>query len=323
MLQSTTLLSSSLAALSLKACSSSLRYSSTTVAAAAGNATTTTITRRRRSRKDVVVDESAGSSSTSSTSTSSTSSSAAASSPDAWRASLPDEAPATALAAALRRSLSLSGTKPESALVFVAERVLTAEDAKAAFDAAAALRAAKVERGQRGELRRRAHAALTSAAVRAVAAEIESKRGGPDEAGAEAAVSELLSATLGKARQAGMPVGAKTFSDAAWQLQRALKSRTEEEGESTSAATPPVLASAARGVLAASLSCRVKPTPRLAAALINASAVAGGEKGAGVAKALAEEFEANGVRLSPFAKRALERAAAAAPVAADEGKGGE
>ena len=331
MLQSTSLI-----ALSLRACSS-LRYASTTTTAAAAtvNATATTAAtkRRRRSRADVVADDASSADSPTSTSSSSSSSSTSASfSPDAWRASLPDDAPATALAAALRRSLALSGTKPESSLALVADRVRTAEDARAAFAAAAALRAARVERGQRGELRPRAHAALTSAAVRAAAAEILL-----GSSSSEDAVAKLLASTLGRARQAGMPVGAKTFSDAAWALQRAAKEGSSspssasalEEGSSG----VPLLASAVKGMLAASLGCRVKPTPTLAAALLNAAASAGGEEGAGTAEALAAEFEANGVRLSAFAVKALERArsgaagsAAAAPAAAaaeevEEGKG--
>ena len=332
MLQSTSLI-----ALSLRACSS-LRYASTTTAAAAAtvNATATTAAtkRRRRSRADVVADDASSADSPTSTSSSSSSSSStsASFSPDAWRASLPDDAPATALAAALRRSLALSGTKPESSLALVADRVRTAEDARAAFAAAAALRAARVERGQRGELRPRAHAALTSAAVRAAAAEILQ-----GSSSSEDAVAKLLASTLGRARQAGMPVGAKTFSDAAWALQRAAK---EGSSSPSSASAPeegssgvPLLASAVKGMLAASLGCRVKPTPTLAAALLNAAASAGGEEGAGTAEALAAEFEANGVRLSAFAVKALERArsgaagsAAAAPAAAaaeevEEGKG--
>ena len=245
---------------------------------------------------------------------------------------MPDDAPATALAAALRRSLALSGTKPESSLALVADRVRTAEDARAAFAAAAALRAARVERGQRGELRPRAHAALTSAAVRAAVAEILL-----GSSSSEDAVAKLLASTLGRARQAGMPVGAKTFSDAAWALQRAAKEGSSSPSSASAleecSSGVPLLASAVKGMLAASLGCRVKPTPTLAAALLNAAASAGGEEGAGTAEALAAEFEANGVRLSAFAVKALERArsgaagsAAAAPAAAaaeevEEGKG--
>jgi len=201
--------------------------------------------------------------------------------------------------------------------------VRTADDAEAAFAAAAALRAARVQRGQRGELRPGAHAALNAAVVRATAAEILERGGGQRGGGqeeSEAAVSRLLASTLGRARQAGMPVGAKTFADAARGLLGAMRASSSSEEDSKSSIMP-LLASAARGVLAASLACRVAPTPRLAAALLDAAAVAGGEEGATAARDLAAEFEANGVRLGPFAERALERArggAAAAAAAPEE-----
>ena len=327
----TSLLNSPLAALSLRACSS-LRYASTTTAAAAasaavGNAAATTTTkRRRRSRADEEVAADSSSSADSSTSSSSSSSTSASSSRDAWRASLPDDAPATALAAALRRSLALSGTKPESALVFVADRVRTLEDAAAAFDAAAALRAARVRRGQRGELRPQAHAALADAAVRAAAAEVLGEAGGLVGGSAESdeELSRLLAATLGRCRQAGMPVGARTFSEAAKALQRAVRQASSTPGgaEEHPSSDAPLLATAARGVLAAALGCRVRPTPALAAALVDAAAWAGGEPGARAAEALAAEFEANGVRLSPFAVRALERSRSRAAAAAESAAAG-
>ena len=307
--------SSSLAALSLRACSS-LRYASTTTAAAAaaaGNAaaTTTTTKRRRRSRADVVDDDVASADSTSTSFSSSDSSS----SPDAWRASLPDDARATALAAALRRSLTVSGTKPESALAFVAERVKTGEDARAAFDAAAALRAARVERGQRGELRPKAHAALASAAVRAAAAEISAEGAAQSS---EESISKLLASTLGRARQAGMPVGAGTFSDAAWALMKAVKASSSGEEEETSASSnKSLLASAVRGVLAASLGCRVAPTPEARGGAAQRLGRGRRRRGRGRGREeLAAEFEANGVRLSPFAVKALERARSGVAAAA-------
>ena len=307
----TSLLNSPLAALSLRACSS-LRYASTTTAAAAasaavGNAAATTTTkRRRRSRADEEVAADSSSSADSSTSSSSSSSTSASSSRDAWRASLPDDAPATALAAALRRSLALSGTKPESALVFVADRVRTLEDAAAAFDAAAALRAARVRRGQRGELRPQAHAALADAAVRAAAAEVLGEAGGL--VGGSAESDEELS----------------RLSEAAKALQRAVRQASSTPGgaEEHPSSDAPLLATAARGVLAAALGCRVRPTPALAAALVDAAAWAGGEPGARAAEALAAEFEANGVRLSPFAVRALERSRSRAAAAAESAAAG-